>query len=216
MTGNDDSQRSRPPEWSRAESNRRPPDCDSGALPTELLPQNFRGTRRDGEGERSGLDHAGPSGHHPFVPGPVSRFSTERVGFEPTVHMVNTRSPGVPIQPLSHLSQVFMPFVAAEFRYPPENTRAELYIFTLAGWLPCHNVYEKKQIALSQRRVRSDNLTETTAENNVKFTFEDPSAGIDRIRIAIERCRLRRGPCHCMPYTREGNTRFVKLHNLLQ
>ena len=31
---------------------------------------------------------------------------TERVGFEPTVHMVNTRSPGVPIQPLSHLSQV--------------------------------------------------------------------------------------------------------------
>ena len=33
---------------------------------------------------------------------------TERVGFEPTVHMVNTRSPGVPIRPLSHLSQVYV------------------------------------------------------------------------------------------------------------
>ena len=35
----------------------------------------------------------------------ITALTTERVGFEPTVHMVDTRSPGVPIQPLSHLSR---------------------------------------------------------------------------------------------------------------
>ena len=64
MIRNADSWRPRPPEWSRAESNRRPPDCDSGALPTELLPQICRGTRA-GRGRRAGRDHARPCGPPP-------------------------------------------------------------------------------------------------------------------------------------------------------
>ena len=51
----------------------------------------------------------GPKDRRPLRSGSgFPRYSTERVGFEPTVHMVNTRSPGVPIQPLSHLSQVLV------------------------------------------------------------------------------------------------------------
>ena len=76
--------------WSRAGSNRRPPECDSGALPTELLPRKTSSEFRI----------------YALLGTHDSKLSfTERVGFEPTVHMVDTRFPGVPIKPLSHLSK---------------------------------------------------------------------------------------------------------------
>ena len=37
----------RPLEWSRSESNRRPPECKSGALPTELRPRHRMSDCRD-------------------------------------------------------------------------------------------------------------------------------------------------------------------------
>lgn len=112
---------------------------------------------------------------------------TERVGFEPTVHMVNTRSPGVPIQPLSHLSQVFRPSAfrtglstCQEYKSSRRSQYAYCYSChysntgspsgsgALISW--CFMYFPLKQIAHSRRRVRWPNLTKTTAKNNSKFT----------------------------------------------
>ncbi len=47
--------------WSRSESNRRPPECKSGALPTELRPRASEGRTRDQDPGRIQKARAGAS-----------------------------------------------------------------------------------------------------------------------------------------------------------
>ena len=97
----------------------------------------------------------------------LPRSSTERVGFEPTVHMVNTRSPGVPIQPLSHLSQVHRvtsnttPTDQNRPGYEPAWTESVTDAETVT-YLPADSRYATE----SQHRIRTDNLTSATYTNN--------------------------------------------------
>lgn len=95
------------------------------------------------------------------------RSSTERVGFEPTVHMVNTRSPGVPIRPLSHLSQVHRVTSnttptnqnrpGSEPAWTESVTDAETVTYLTA---------DSRYATESQHRIRTDNLTSATYTNN--------------------------------------------------